>query len=84
MNLIMENPYDLSQFITMQQTLLNSLKPVLEMLGLSMEVDRIVLKPNDCESEKGNLCIDYVWRIKCQDQFICNKLREQIKAGANV
>jgi hypothetical protein len=75
--------YDLKQWIEMQQALMQTLKPYMEMLGLELYVDRIVLKPKDCP----DTCVDYVWRIKCKDVEICENLRSVIKSqggGVNV
>ena len=51
-----------------------TLRPYFEMLGLELYVDRIVLKPEDCPET----CVDYVWRIKCREKEVCDKLREEI------
>ena len=66
--------YDLKSWIEMQRMLEETLKPYFEMLGLELYVDRIVLHPEDCP----DTCVDYVWRIKCREKEVCDKLREEI------
>jgi hypothetical protein len=66
--------YDLKSWIEMQRMLEETLKPYFEMLGLELYVDRILLHPEDCP----DTCVDYVWRIKCREKEVCDKLREEI------
>jgi hypothetical protein len=66
--------YDLKSWIEMQRMLEETLKPYFEMLGLELYVDRIVLHPEDCP----DTCVDYVWRIRCREKEVCDKLREEI------
>jgi len=65
---------NLQQMIEMQQALMESVKPWLDMLGIELYVDRIVLNPEDCPEE----CIDYVWRIRCRNPEVCGSLREEV------
>lgn len=71
---------DLKTLITMQQTMLEQMSSLFESIGIEVFIDSIILSPKDCETEEGNYCIDYVWRIKCRDVFICNMLRQQIRS----
>ena len=66
--------YDLKSWIEMQRMLEETLKPYFEMLGLELYVDRILLHPEDCP----DTCVDYVWRIRCREKEVCDKLREEI------
>ena len=36
-------------------------------------------KPLDEDCPDASLCIDYIVRVKCRDDYTCNKLREAIK-----
>ncbi|RLG74056.1 MAG: hypothetical protein DRO14_06100 [Thermoprotei archaeon] len=38
-------------------------------------------KPIDEDCPDASLCIDYVVRVKCRDDYTCSKLREAIKHG---
>jgi hypothetical protein len=58
----------------MQRMLEETLKPYFEMLGLELYVDRVLLHPEDCP----DTCVDYVWRIRCREKEVCEKLREEI------
>jgi len=66
--------YDLKSWIEMQRMLEETLKPYFEMLGLELYVDRVLLHPEDCP----DTCVDYVWRIRCREKEVCDKLREEI------
>jgi len=70
---------DVSQFIEMQQELMKQIEPIFNMLGLKLYAAKIVLKPKDCETELGNKCIDYVWRVECESEATCEELRKRIK-----
>jgi hypothetical protein len=67
---------DLKSWIEMQKMLEETMKPYMEMLGLELYIDKIVLYPDDCPD---GTCVDYVWRIKCRDAETCEKLREEIR-----
>jgi len=64
----------LKSWIEMQRMLEETLKPYFEMLGLELYVDRVLLHPEDCP----DTCVDYVWRIRCREKEVCDKLREEI------
>ena len=67
---------DLKSWIEMQRMLEETLRPYMEMLGLELYIDKVILYPGDCED---NTCVDYVWRIKCRDIEVCERLREEIR-----
>lgn len=74
---------DLKSLISMQQMMLEQMSAIFESIGIEVYIDTIVLSPKDCETEEGNNCIDYVWRIRCRDVTICNALRNEIKSESN-
>jgi len=67
--------FDVNQMIQQMNMLMEALRPYMELLGIKLYIDRIDLKPKDCP----DLCVDYVWRIKCETKYVCDKLREQLE-----
>jgi len=68
-------PFDLNQFIAMQQQTMQIMSSILAQYGLSLELDRIDIEPSDCKDN----CIDFVYRLKCENNVICFYLKEGIK-----
>jgi len=66
---------DITQILEQQKMLLETLKPYMEMLGIELYIDRIDIAPEDCPKT----CIDYIWRIRCRDEFICKEIKRQIE-----
>jgi len=74
-------PFDITQFVAMQQQVMQVLSSILTQYGLQLELDRIDIEPQDC----GGECIDFVYRLKCTSDVVCFYLKEAIKkqfAGA--
>lgn len=68
--------------------MLNTLQSTFQMMssflanyGISMEIIKVVLNPKEFDEKCQNseLCIDYVVRIYCDSDYICKKLKEEIK-----
>jgi hypothetical protein len=68
-------PFDLSQFIMIQQQAMQVMSAILAQYGLTLDLDRIDIEPSDCPEE----CIDFVYRLKCENKVICFYLKEGIK-----
>lgn len=60
--------------IQQQQALFEQLNILLEQAGITYGIDRIILRPRDDDK-----AVDIVYRIKCRDEEICEKLREAFK-----
>jgi len=80
------SPMNTDQMIKMMQMMVEQAKPLLQAVGIDLGIDRIILHPSDgdcivelSDGSKVNLCIDIVWRIRCQLPNVCNQLREMIK-----
>jgi len=67
-------PFDLNQFIMMQQQTMQIMSSILAQYGLSLELDRIDIETSDCDE-----CIDFVYRLRCSNKVICFYLKEGIK-----
>ena len=67
-------PIDLSMLLQSQQQVFEMLNTVLQQYGLTLELDRVDVEPEDCEDD----CIDFVWRIKCKEKTMCFYLKEAI------
>ena len=67
-------PIDISVLLQSQQQVFELLNSLLQQYGLSLELDRVDVEPEDCE---GN-CIDFVWRLRCREATVCYLLKEAI------
>jgi hypothetical protein len=68
-------PFDLTQFIAMQQQTMQIMSSILAQYGLTLDLDRIDIEPLDCKDK----CIDFVYRLKCENEVICFYLKEGIR-----
>jgi hypothetical protein len=67
-------PIDLSMLLQSQQQVFEMLNSILQQYGLTLELDRVDVEPEDCDDD----CIDFVWRIKCKEKTMCFYLKEAI------
>lgn len=67
-------PIDLSMLLQSQQQVFEMLNSILQQYGLTLELDRVDVEPEDCDDD----CIDFVWRIKCKEKTMCLYLKEAI------
>ena len=65
------------QVVSLTQTLqlvFEQASTILRSYGIEMYIYKVKLRPDDCSK-----CIDYIVRIECASEELCEKLREVIK-----
>ena len=72
-------PEDLKNMLEMSKAMIDQLKPYFDTLGITMEIDRIDISPEDCP----DLCIDIVYRFRCSNKEVCDKVKERLKSGVS-
>mgnify|MGYP000371377250 CR=1 FL=1 len=65
---------DFRQMIEMQKIMMDQISIYMSALGLELTLDRIDIEPKDCPDK----CVDMIWRFKCKEKEICDKLKEKI------
>jgi len=58
----------------MQKQMAETLTSVLKMYGISMTFEKIILYPEDDPN-----AIDLVYRIKCENEYLCEILKDEFK-----
>jgi hypothetical protein len=64
--------FDIETFISTQKQVMESMTAILKMYGLELNMEKIDVEPSDCEN-----CIDFVYRLRCASEAICEALKEQ-------
>jgi hypothetical protein len=78
--------------IQSMQMAFQQISTLLNRYGIDMYMYKVKLYLNESEEHKpidedcpdASLCIDYIVRIKCENDYICMKLKESIKAQAEI
>ena len=65
---------DFKQFVELQKSMMDQISVYMNALGLELKLDRIDVEPEDCPE----LCIDLIWRFRCKDKEICEKVKEKL------
>jgi len=52
---------------------MDSMTAILKMYGIELNMEKIDVEPSDCES-----CIDFVYRLSCASEAVCDELKKAI------
>jgi len=64
---------DMETFIATQKQIMDTMSSMLKMYGIELNMEKIDVDPEDCES-----CIDFVYRLRCTSNAVCDELKKAI------